>query len=435
MSVARTVVVSLLAVAAAFPAFTQPGSLDPMFESFPFAQWFERGGQAHIAWAARVSKARLSIHQRLSVRVSIRIEQAELAKRRGRGQLLVFFQFTDAQGHPYQCHGTIDLEKISRNAAPAAATYPLDVFVVPGTYRVSVAILDTATGEHSAKQMTVRVPRMKNDPLPGAWDGLPPVAIILSTAPPDGWFLPAVGGRLHLPAETRRPLRIEVVGALTPNRDLGALLAAVKTISQVEPRNGSLNVALLDLSRQRVTFRQDDVRDLDWPRLRDSLTEADPGMIDQESLKNRRQAAQFFVTEIARTIGNADGRPAPCVLIVLGSPVVFGPGHDLEPIPLASTPERRIFYIRHHAAPGRTLGSGVAWTHRVPFEGEVDNPDILEFYDPGYAQGSQTVPARRVEIDQLAPMLKPLAPRVFDIDTPEQFRKALATILAEISRI
>jgi hypothetical protein len=38
-----------------------------------------------------------------------------------------------------------------------------------------------------------------------------------------------------------------------------------------------------------------------------------------------------------------------------------------------------------------------------------------------------------VQLDQLESTLKPLAPRLFDVDTPEQFRKALATVLAEIS--
>jgi hypothetical protein len=40
-----------------------------------------------------------------------------------------------------------------------------------------------------------------------------------------------------------------------------------------------------------------------------------------------------------------------------------------------------------------------------------------------------------MEIDQLEPTLKPLAPRVFDVETPEEFRKALATIVAEIAKM
>jgi hypothetical protein len=39
------------------------------------------------------------------------------------------------------------------------------------------------------------------------------------------------------------------------------------------------------------------------------------------------------------------------------------------------------------------------------------------------------------QFDQLEPLLKPLDPRLFDVSTPEQFRKALATILGEIAKL
>jgi hypothetical protein len=41
--------------------------------------------------------------------------------------------------------------------------------------------------------------------------------------------------------------------------------------------------------------------------------------------------------------------------------------------------------------------------------------------------------ARATMPDQLAPLFAPLAARLFDVETPEQFRKALATLLGEIS--
>ena len=40
-----------------------------------------------------------------------------------------------------------------------------------------------------------------------------------------------------------------------------------------------------------------------------------------------------------------------------------------------------------------------------------------------------------LQIDQLEHTLKPVAPRVFDVKSPEDFRKALADILAEISKL
>jgi hypothetical protein len=40
-----------------------------------------------------------------------------------------------------------------------------------------------------------------------------------------------------------------------------------------------------------------------------------------------------------------------------------------------------------------------------------------------------------VQQDSLEGTLKPLDPRLFDVETPEQFRKALAAILSDISRM
>ena len=37
--------------------------------------------------------------------------------------------------------------------------------------------------------------------------------------------------------------------------------------------------------------------------------------------------------------------------------------------------------------------------------------------------------------DQLAGLLKGIHPDVFDVETPEQFRRTLATILSEIGRL
>ena len=37
--------------------------------------------------------------------------------------------------------------------------------------------------------------------------------------------------------------------------------------------------------------------------------------------------------------------------------------------------------------------------------------------------------------DSLQPLLKPLQPRLFDVYSPDQFRKALSSLLDEIARL
>jgi Cu/Ag efflux protein CusF len=240
---------------------------------------------------------------------------------------------------------------------------------------------------------------------------------------------------LHLPAETRRPVQIAVMVNLTPSErlahaqqvpesNLGALLPALKVISQMAVRNGSLSVALLDLARRRVTFHQEDIHNLDWPALKASLKEADAGTIDVKSLEDRHHKVEFFEAEVSRRIGpvpkeKSSGGAAPArVLIVLSNPVEFESGEDLQPIRLAPEPDCRVFYIRYHP-------------HIVPLAVPL----------PALARGRRQRPGlpppviRETQIDQLAPTLKPLGPQLFDVETPEQFRKALATTLAGISSL
>ncbi len=419
----RSAVLLILGVTAASPLFAQHP--DPLFVNIPFDHWFEGGEQTEMRWTARVSRPQLSKHQRLSVEVEVTLDGIELEKRRGKGQLFVLAQLSDAKGQAFQDHGTIELDKIQEGVSKQDVTCTLSAFVLPGDYGVSLAVFFTSTGEHSVKREKLHVPPLRNDPLPEAWLDLPTVEFIEDEEPPDSWYLPSVTGRLHLPLETRRPTRIDVIVNVTPSerasgsegiqsRNLGALLPALKAIAAVDPRNASLNVALLDLSRQRVLFHQDAVGALDWSGMRDALTEQEPGKIDLKSLANRRHNARFFVSEVSRRLSSGQEKP-PRALVVLSSPVTFERGEDLEPIRLTSTPDCRVFYLR--CRPQAVL----APVMEQPTRGRR----------PGFGLPIRLGP--EPQFDQLEPTLKPLAPRLFDIETPEQFRKALATILSEIS--
>jgi hypothetical protein len=52
---------------------------------------------------------------------------------------------------------------------------------------------------------------------------------------------------------------------------------------------------------------------------------------------------------------------------------------------------------------------------------------------PGFGRPGPVRPDGELQIDQLEPTLKPLGPRLFDLQTPEQLRKALASVLEEIA--
>jgi hypothetical protein len=422
----RIAAVLLTGAFCAVPHFAQGGSSDAAFAKVPFDEWLQAGNQTNIRWSMHVSRPQLSNHQRLSSLVEAQVDGRDLASRRGRGEMAIFIQITDREGNVYQTHGAIDLEKMEEGVRSQDVTYSQSVFVLPGEYRVAVALFDTASREHTARQENWVVPPMKNDPLPEAWKDLPAVEFATSADPPEGWFLPGERGRLHLQVAAERPLQVEVLLNLTgseiapttrlpQSKDPGTLLAALKTVAAIDVRNSSLNVALLDLTRRRVAFAQKNVRELEWPGIKDALTQSESGIIDVKTLKDSHRDAAFFVSEVRRRLGGPESHR---VLIVLSSPIAFESGEDLQPINAGRSPGCQVFYLRFHP--------------RLP----AAMPVVTQ---PGRGRaGRFGMPPRAIaapQIDQLANTLKPLSPRVFDIDRPDQFRKALATILSEIARM
>jgi hypothetical protein len=407
---------SLLAQAASL----RDGSPDPIFSTVPFEQWLTANNQARIRWTVRLSEPELSAHQRLAVNLDVQVDGAELARRRGEGQFLVFVQLSDEKNRTWQNHQALDLEQIQAGIKADNAVFTQPFFVLPGDYRVSVAIFDSATGEHSIARRNLHVTPLRNDPLPDMWRDLPAIEFVgPESSSSDRWFLPSIAGRLKLAVETRHPVNVDLLVNLTPserfsastriqNRNLDALIPAARVLSQVEWHNAKFNLELLDLARRRVAYRQENMQALDWSKAGSALDKVNPGIIDVRSLANRRYSADFFLNRISRriTAPNETVR-VPRVVIVLSSTVFFEPGVEMHPIRLASRPDVTVFYIRYHLRP-------------------------VIFVDP--TGRPRRVSAARAD-DELAPLLKPLAPRMFDVATPEQFRKTLALVLDRIAEL
>ncbi len=376
-----------------------------------------------------MSEPVLSAHQRLAEEIFVEVDGDELIKRRGKGQFLMLLQLTDEKGQTWQSHQGIDLEQIGDGMKANDALFSQVVFLLPGDYRVSIAILADATGEHSVIQRRLHVSPLKNDPLPGAWSDLPAVEIVPPSKPPDIWYLPSIEGKLRLTVATHEPIHVDLVVNLTPseeftgstrvqNRNFGLLLPATKVLSQVDWVNGTSSLGLLDISRRRVIYRQDNMPGLDWVKASASLAEVNPGIIDVKSLENQQYSAEFFLDEIRRRISPRRRMPRRWrVVIVLSSKVRFASAQEVHPIVLNSPTDARVYYIRYQQPPRIVMGPPA-----VGRRGQILDGSIA---------------ARRsyAAIDQLEPLLKPLDPKLFEVGTPEQFRKALATILGEIAKL
>ena len=397
-----------------------------------FDRWLAGPPQSQIRWTAGVTAPSLSRHQRLASRVFIRVNGDEVVKRRGKGQLLMMVEIRDQSGTPFHTHHLIDLREPPYSAARNLdyAEYIETAFLIPGDYRIAFALADLATGEHSLERRKLHVAPLAGDPLLNAWRDLPPVEFADPADPPESWFLPLSDTRLALPLETGRAVEVNILMNVSVSETsraaqrrrsqaLGPLVTALKVLSQIDVRNGSLNVSLLDLARRRVSFHQDSVKKLDWGILKTALAPAGLSTIDVGSLENHDREAQFFVGEVARLIGS----PTPRVVIVLSAPIAFPAGQDLRPIEAAAGSGDRVFYIRYETIPGRPPSDppAIYSASRGRTGPAAPSPEI------------RTAPPYFGLPDQLLQTLKPLHPRTFDVRTPMDFRKALASILHDIS--
>ncbi len=397
-------------------------SIDPAFQRIPFDQWLGEHGQAPFRWTVAVPHGELSFHQRLMARLEVKVDGRGLESRRGDGELVFFYQITDRAGTRYQDHTSIQLSKLDENIKAADLEVTQRAFLVPGDYRLAVGVLDTATGEHSASQSQFRIASPHNF-LPDAWHDLAPVEFIGNQEPPDGWYLPGIHGRLQWAASVHSPARINIILNVAPSvpvpgshktqsGSLAALLPTLKVISQTGSPALSEHVELLDLARRRAAFQQDQVHDLDWPRLKASLEEASTASIDVHSLTERHHDAQFFVSQV-RTLLRASEKQ-PCVLVVLTNPVAFESGENLEPVSTEALPACSVFYIRYHEPVPRVS----------PFDQQMGGRGW------GSRRGGGPIRNRPPQevVDQLEATLKPLGPKVFDVATPDEMTKALAEI-------
>ncbi len=336
----------------------------------------------------------------------------------------MLIQFQDQQGRIWQDHDSMNLETVEAGVKGNYIQYLQSFFVLPGDYQGSFALYDSATGEHSVIRRSFHVGALRDDPFAAAWNSLPAIEFFGPASPPDSWYLPFVRSRIDLKAAAREPVTVDVLLNLTPSerlegstrvqsRNLSVLIPSLKVLTQIQWSNVTLNVSLLDLARQRIAFQQDDVRRVNWRRARASLGETNPGLIDVKALEEHKHEAEFFVSSVRKRAEEASASHRSHVLIVMSSPVAFEQGQELHPIQPVPHSGLKTYYIRYQPLSPITMAD----LRRMDARQHIAPRD----YGP--------------LIDQLEPLLKPIEPRLFDVSTPEEFRRALASILADIENI
>ena len=408
--------IALLVAVSTSIARAESGRRDPLFSELPVEQWLAEGERPSSDWSAEILPAEISTHQRLMLRVVIRVEGSYLDKRRGAGEFVTLVKYKDRNADIWQNHTSLDLTKLPPGIGTHQTAIAQYAFVLPGDYSLDIAVCDTATLEHSQIFRKVHAEPLKDDPLPDAWTGLPAVEFIPAvTEPPDVWYLPGIEHRLNLNLTTQRPVHVHLLVNTTPSpaaslarmrANMSAVIPALKVISQLDVRSGSLDAAFLDLTRRRVIFEQKNLHSLAWDGIREIFLNAQPGLIDFRDLAKQSNIREFFRSEVSRRL-EVDGDAIP-VVIILSGPASLP---DREPLTPRDS-DRRLFYIRF-----------VTYPSSPP-------PPLVRS-----RRGAAPTTPTRVPVDDLEHAAEPLGATLYEATTVEEFRRILAAVFDQISRI
>ncbi len=383
------------------------------FSEIPFEEWIAAKSVNSIPWNIEVSAPHLSIVQRLVVNFRVSISPKAF-RSLGPGYQLAFAVRLKPAGGRYLedgIHvGMTPMEELPKNAY---VEFTGEAFVLPGEYTVGFIVYDTVTGRRSTGTRPLRVRSIARDPVPELAKNLPPVEFFHGGFVSERDSDPELRSRLFLPVPTRRPVRVEILVNCTPSvefegrrqaheRNVSIMLGMLKVVSQLELPNGSVRVTALDLLHRSIIFEQDNVRELDWTRLRDALAQASPLRVSVKDLEERHRNAAFFRQVLqsrlqppprdraTRSAARSDPAAEPLrVILILCSPLLFPERSDLDPLPAVEGGDCRVYHLQYRITPWNL------W-------------------------------------DELHRVLREFQPTSFQLETPSDFRRALARILADL---
>jgi hypothetical protein len=438
----------------------------PAFSDYPFDQWAAAPEHAAIKWQVNLLPPQLSVHQRLIERIQAVVPGHELEKRRGRGELVLLVRFEDSDGRQWHTGSRLNLVNVQAGVRSDELTFTTSAFVRPGDYQIQVALIDSATTEHSFTRRTLRVSPLKSDPLPLAWLGLPPIEILPGVDAPDAWFLPNVKGLLQLPVgiaepdnwshlvadsgpsawkTTRQSPYIQLLVNTTPSeqsansagslrRNMSTVIPALKVLSGLNARIQPPSAAVIDLTRHRVGFETPDASTLDWATLGKVLTDTRPGIIDAKALAGQSSMREYFAGEVARRAG--DSGP-PRWLIVMSGPLIFSHQDEARLPELTPDSNRHIVYLRFSPGFGNGMPGGVPAL--LGPDVQIAPPRRIHGPMPGFGTVLPGAPGRGRGMmdsqfpDDLERVLKPMGAQIVSVANPDAFRKTIASLIQEIS--
>jgi hypothetical protein len=386
---------------ASFAAAEDHSPLD--LHAIPISDWLNAGEHADIPWSFIVGQPQLRVDQRLEVAYTARLSGKNLNRSGPNHELFLISRISTPDGE------WLNEPQIVRHRQDEAipnhvrVEFLMHVAVQPGDYTLWAVLYDRKTGKHNLARRHFRVPEIRNDPLPDLYRRMA-LAEFPDATDDNGSEFTGVTSRLYLPVRNKRPLQVELISMLSPPEQWtgrtrlvrahnDATIGALAALSQMELAEGSLSITGLDLIRRQVIFEQRDFKNVHWTSFIDAMKRAQSPDISMEALQGSRTNGAFFREFLNQRL-NADSPAADAmrVIIVVTSSRLFESGSDLRPLQIEGDCNCRVYYLRFR----------------------LNINDVF---------------------DQLDRLMKPLRPRIFNLITARDLRKAIAEIVDELGRL
>jgi len=371
--------------------------------SIPISDWLNSGDHSEIPWTFNVREAYLRVDQRLEVPYLARISGKELNRSGKNHELFLVSRVSSLDGEWLNEANVVRHTVEDQVPNNVQAEFRMRLVVQPGDYLLWAVLYDRKTDKHNVAKRRIKVAELRGDPLPDLYRRMPLVEFpsFGDSNSEAGSF---VSSELYLPVRNKRPLQVELISMLSPpeqwtgrarvmrahNDDtLGALAA----LSQIDLAEGSLSIAGLDLMRRQVMFEQRDFQHVEWASLMDAMKKAQSPDISATALQGSKNNGAFFREFLNQRLSEdptlADGMR---VVIVVTSPQLFESGSDLRPLQIEGDCNCRVYYLRFR----------------------LNVNDVF---------------------DQLEKLMKPLRPRIFNLITARDLRKAIAEIVQDLGKL
>lgn len=411
-------------------------------------QWLSEPPRHDIKASLEISRPYLNFAQRLTLVVRVEIPVKQLQAATAHRDLYLAVKAGD--GTRWEPSGSYTHYEITRDLGKHdTVEFVATLYVRPRRWVVGVVLYDKILNQRTTLRKEVNVAQLKNDPLPRLDAGLPEVEFSnageepLPAAPSPatvgertlgqmsrgGGFGTRRGARAGrpgssepepstapadqslaterneeslppVPLELRRPVALDVLVDFTPseqysgsNRMLRRTESTFWDITQVLTRLRSpdlcMRVTGVDVIGQRTLFQQMDAADMDWAYVAGELDKLDANTVQVQTLESRTKTAAFFRNAVDDLLSHKDASCDPAaehVYVIAASGILFPSGTPSKPIEGTPVP---LYYLRAH----------LLWNDQW---------------------------------DAMAKIVKPLRPRLININDPAQFRAALAEIVKDL---